>query len=65
MTVEEATKFLNKQGYVAVPISKGQLCLCDSCEQDESRCRYGAYGYTCSNLLCMNKYIKTQLKTSE
>lgn len=59
--IAEAIKFLNENEYIAIPVKKGQMCLCDSCTEPDSKCRYGAYGYTCSNLLCINKYIKAQL----
>lgn len=59
--IEAAIKLLNENDYIAVPVNKGQMCLCDTCTEPESECRYGAYGYTCSNLLCINKFIKEQL----
>lgn len=63
--IEEAIKLLNENDYIVIPITKGQMCLCDSCEEIESDCRYGAFGYTCSNLLCMNRFIKEQLNYKE
>ena len=59
--IEAAIKLLNENDYIAVPVTKGQMCLCDSCRENESQCRYGAFGYTCSNLLCINDFIKEQL----
>lgn len=59
--INEAIKFLNDNDYIAIPVNKGQMCLCDSCKEPESECRYGAFGYTCSNLLCINKFIKEQI----
>lgn len=59
--IKEAIKFLNDNDYIAIPVNKGQMCLCDSCKEPESECRYGAFGYTCSNLLCINKFIKEQI----
>lgn len=59
--IKEAIKLLNENDYIVVPVSKGQMCLCDACRENESECRYGAFGYTCSNLLCINSLIKEQL----
>lgn len=59
--IEKAIKLLNGNEYVVIPVTKGQMCLCDGCMEDVSRCRYNAIGYACSNLLCINKYIKEQL----
>ena len=59
--IEAAIKLLNENDYIAVPVTKGQMCLCDSCREDKNQCRYGAFGYTCSNLLCINDFIKEQL----
>lgn len=56
-----AIKILNKYDYIAIPISKGQMCLCDACTQDTSKCRYNSIGYTCTNLRCINEYIKEQI----
>lgn len=63
--IEAAIKLLNENDYIVVPVSKGQMCLCDSCKEPESECRYGAFGYTCSNLLCINRFIKDQLNYKE
>ena len=59
--IDAAIKLLNENDYIAIPVTKGQMCLCDSCREPESECRYGAFGYTCSNLLCINDFIKEQL----
>ena len=59
--LEAAIKLLNENDYIVVPVTKGQMCLCDACSEPESECRYGAFGYTCSNLLCINSFIKDQL----
>lgn len=59
--IEKAIKLLNEHEYLVVPVTKGQMCLCDGCNEDVNRCRYNAIGYTCSNLICINKYIKEQL----
>ena len=59
--LEAAIKLLNENEYIVVPISKGQMCLCDSCKEPDTNCRYGAFGYTCSNLICVNTFIKEQL----
>ena len=56
-----AIKILNKYDYIAIPISKGQMCLCDACTQDASKCRYNSIGYTCTNLRCINVYKKEQI----
>lgn len=63
--INEAIKFLNENKYLVIPVTNGQLCLCDACPEPEQDCRYGAYGYTCSNLLCINSYIKDQLNYKE
>ena len=59
--IKKAIDLLNKNEYIVVPVTKGQMCLCDGCGEDVSKCRYNAIGYTCSNLVCMNEYIKEQL----
>lgn len=59
--IKEAIKLLNDNDYIAIPITKGQMCLCDACTEPEAQCRFGAFGYTCSNLLCINSFIKDQL----
>ena len=56
-----AIKLLNENEYIVIPITKGQMCLCDACRESDTNCRYGAFGYTCSNLLCINTFIKEQL----
>lgn len=63
--IQDAIKLLNENDYIVIPITKGQMCLCDSCTEPESECRYGAFGYTCSNLLCINKFIKEQINYKE
>ena len=63
--IKKAIDVLNKNNYIAIPISKGQIFLCDGCNQNESECRYSALGYTCSNLLCLNRLIKEQLDINE
>lgn len=59
--IKEAIRLLNDNDYIAIPITKGQMCLCDACTEPEAQCRFGAFGYTCSNLLCINSFIKDQL----
>lgn len=63
--IQEAIRFLNENEYLVIPITKGQMCLCDACKEPETDCRYGAFGYTCSNLLCINQYIKDQINYKE
>ncbi len=59
--IEQAIKLLNENNYIVLPITKGQMFLCDECNQPENECRYSTLGYTCSNLLCLNKFIKDQI----
>ena len=59
--LKAAIKLLNDNNYIVLPVSKGQMFLCDNCTQPQTQCRYSALGYTCSNLLCLNDYIKDQL----
>ncbi len=59
--INDAIRLLNENDYIVIPVNKGQMCLCDSCREPESECRYGAFGYTCSNLLCINKFIQEQI----
>ena len=59
--IEEAKKLLNENDYLVIPVTKGQMYLCDSCTEPVHECRYGAFGYTCSNLVCLNDAIKEQL----
>lgn len=59
--IEKAIKLLNENNYIVIPISKGQMFLCDDCDQPENECRYSTLGYTCSNLICLNGFIKNQL----
>ena len=59
--IEQAIKLLNENNYIVLPITKGQMFLCDECNQPENECRYSTRGYTCSNLLCLNKFIKEQI----
>lgn len=63
--LKKAIKVLNDNNYIAVPITKGQVFLCDQCNQDETECRYSTLGYTCSNLVCLNSLIKEQLNTED
>lgn len=63
--IEAAKKLLNDNDYLVIPITKGQMCLCDGCGEQERLCRYNAIGYTCANLLCINKYIKEQINYKE
>lgn len=63
--IEAAIKLLNENDYIVIPVTKGQMCLCDSCQEAEAECRYGAFGYTCSNLLCINRFIKDQINYKE
>ena len=59
--IEAAIKLLNENDYIVIPVTKGQMCLCDACKEPDTDCRYGAFGYTCSNLLCINEFIKKQI----
>ena len=59
--IEQAIKLLNENNYIVLPITKGQMFLCDECNQPENECRYSTLGYTCSNLLCLNKFIQEQI----
>lgn len=59
--IQAAIKLLNENNYIVVPVTKGQVFLCDECRQNENECRYSTLGYTCSNLLCINSLIKSQL----
>lgn len=59
--LQEAIKLLNDNQYIVLPVTNGQICLCDMCRESEAGCRYGAFGYTCSNLICLNGIIKEQL----
>ena len=63
--IKEAIALLNENEYVVVPVTKGQMCMCDGCEAEESRCRYNSVGYKCSNLICLNDFIKEQLDYKE
>lgn len=63
--IEKAIKLLNDNDYVVVPVTKGQMCLCDSCTMDVSKCRYNSIGHLCQNLQCLNRYIKEQIDYKE
>ena len=63
--IKAAIELLNKNNYIAIPIGKGQMFLTEGCTQKESECRYCSLGYTCSNLICLNKYISGQLDMSQ
>lgn len=63
--IEAAKKLLNDNDYLVIPITKGQMCLCDGCTEQTYLCRYNAIGYTCANLICINKYIKEQINYKE
>ena len=63
--LEEAIKLLNENDYIVIPVSKGQMCLCDGCTEQVHLCRYNSIGYTCANLQCINKYIKEQINYKE
>lgn len=63
--IANAIKLLNENNYIAIPVSKGQMYLCDNCRENDNDCRYSTLGYTCSNLLCINDAIKTQLDMSD
>lgn len=63
--IKKAIELLNQNNYIAIPITKGQIFLCDGCNQNEAECRYSALGYTCSNLLCLNRIIREQLDVEE
>lgn len=62
--ITNAIKLLNENNYIVVPVTKGQMYLCDNCRENETECRYSTLGYTCSNLLCINDIIKNQLDMS-
>ncbi|MDD6763705.1 MAG: hypothetical protein PUD92_08810 [Clostridiales bacterium] len=59
--IQDAIKLLNDNKYLVIPVTNGQLCLCNACCEPETDCRYGAFGYTCSNLICINNYVKEQI----
>lgn len=59
--IEEAKKLLNENEYVVIPITKGQMCLCDICNENVRMCRYNAVGHACTNLQCLNTYIQEQI----
>lgn len=59
--IKKAIKLLNDNDYIVIPVTKGQMCLCDGCMEDVTKCRYNAIGYTCNNLVCVNEYIKEQI----
>lgn len=63
--LKAAIELLNKNNYIAVPVSKGQMFLCEECNQNENECRYSTLGYTCSNLICLNRIIKEQLDMTQ
>ncbi len=63
--IQKAIELLNKNSYVVIPVTKGQLSLCDNCNQAEAECRYNSIGYTCTNLRCLNPYIKEQIQVKE
>ena len=63
--IKAAIELLNKNNYIVIPINKGQMFLCEGCTQRESECRYCSLGYTCSNLICLNKSIRTQLDMTQ
>lgn len=63
--IEAAIKLLNENDYIAIPVSKGQMCLCDNCIEDENLCRFCAHGFLCSNLVCINNFIKEQIDYKE
>lgn len=60
-----AIKLLNDNDYIVVPVSKGQMCLCDNCSLDVTKCRYNSIGHLCQNLQCINKYVKEQINYKE
>lgn len=59
--IDEAIKLLNENNYIVLPITKGQVFLCSDCTEPEVECRYSTLGYTCSNLICINDFIKQQI----
>ena len=63
--IQAAIKLLNDNNYVVIPIQRGQMYLSSHCEQPQTECRYCTLGYTCSNLLCINDYIKEQLDLNQ
>ena len=63
--LKKAVEILNKNNYIAIPVSKGQMLLCEDCNQNENECRYSTLGYTCSNLLCLNRIIKEQIDMTQ
>ena len=63
--IKAAIELLNRNNYIAIPIGKGQMFLCEGCNQNENECRYCSLGYTCSNLICLNKSIVSQLDMTQ
>lgn len=63
--IKQAIELLNKNDYIVIPVSKGQMCLCDACNQDVSKCRYNSIGHLCANLVCINQHIKEQIDYKE
>lgn len=63
--IDAAIKLLNENDYIVIPVTKGQMCLCDNCKESGDDCRYGTFGYTCSNLICINNFIKEQINYKE
>ena len=59
--IKNAIDLLNDNNYIVIPITKGQVFLCDECRQDETECRFSTLGYTCSNIVSINSLIKDQL----
>ena len=63
--IKKAIKLLNENNYVVIPVTKGQVYLCEGCTQPINECRYNAIGYACANLQCLNPFIKEQLATAD
>ena len=63
--IEAAIKLLNEHDYIVMPVTKGQMCLCDGCTLDVAKCRYNSIGHACQNLQCINRFIKEQIDYKE
>lgn len=63
--IKDAIKLLNENDYIVLPVTKGQKHLCNGCREPQEQCRYSTLGYTCSNLLCINDFIKEQLDMAD
>jgi len=63
--IKAAIKLLNDNDYIVIPVTKGQMCLCDGCSLDVAKCRYNSIGHACQNLQCINRFIKEQIDYKE